>query len=92
MSYQLANNQPRSRDTDETGAKKPPLPQAGNEPDEDRSNVIPLPVIAPRENEHQAWLPPKEVIWMGHPLSVLALSIAIAARGADAATGSDSKH
>ena len=74
MSYQLANRQPHGRERDATGPMKPPFPHAGIEPDDAHSNVIPLPAVAPREIEPEAWEPPKEVIWMGHRQRVLALS------------------
>ncbi len=74
MSYLFADRQPCSREEVETGQAEPKLPDAGVNLDAGRSNVIPLPAIAPPEIEPQAWQPPKEVIWMGHRQRVLALS------------------
>ena len=87
MSYLLTHRQPCNREEDETGQAEPHLPETGAMPNADRSNVIPLPVIAPPEVEPQTWQPPKEVIWMGHRQHVLAMSFAITARLAGGAAG-----
>lgn len=74
MSYLLASRQSSSREEGENGRTEPPLPDTGIKPEENRSNVIPLPVVTPREIAPKAWQPPKEVIWMGQRQCVLALS------------------
>lgn len=47
----------------------PPSPQATS------SNVIPLHGDQTPEMDGNVWEPPKEVLWLGHPMAILALMI-----------------
>jgi hypothetical protein len=84
--YELAINRPR-RDEVEPDPNGPPTTGSTTTPDSP-SKVIPLPVMQPPDAEPYGWSPPKEVIWIGNPGRVLAMSMAIAARLSEAAAGS----